>query len=114
MKPQKLVTKEWLAAKVAAEPSKVIGRALVALLNYQTDVEQSNATTIKANGVGFSKPDARVGTIGAKQFLKYGTIANWQINFWSEPRKKGIPKICKYANQLNEIANAKLLRVTNP
>ena len=108
MKTQKLVTKEWLAAKVAANPSHVIGRVLVALLRRQTEMERHGSTTVVNNGVGFSKPDARIGTITAKTFLKYGELRPWQIVAWSKPNASGLPRIVKYAGQLNEIAIAKL------
>jgi hypothetical protein len=107
------VTKEWLAAKVTANPSKTIGRALLAIYERnQTFQEQSATVTKLKNGIGFSKPDARIGSIGARQFRKYGRIAEWQINIWTKPDKKGYPRICKYADQLNTIAQAKAISST--
>ena len=74
MNEPKLVTKEWLAAKIAADPSHTIGRALVALFHQQTADEQQQNTTRFRNGAGFSKPDARIGAIAAKTFLKNGKL----------------------------------------
>lgn len=109
MKPQKLVTKEWFAAKIAANPSHTIGRALVAIFNEQTTEERSDNVTKFHNGVGFAKPDARVGAIAAKSFLKNGKLEPWQLNIWLRPNAQGLPRIVKYAEQLNNIANSKLL-----
>lgn len=102
----KIVTKEWLAAKVAANPSHVIGRALLAIYNNQTAQEQSFTSTVQRNGIGFSKPDARIGSIGARMF-KAKKLEPWVIAIWQKPAKDGLPRICKYADQLNMIANAK-------
>lgn len=102
-----IVTKEWLAARVAVDPNKIIGRALAAIYKHQTVLEQSCTATIAANGVGFSKPDARVGTIGARMFNAHGILQPWVIQVWSRPTKDGYPRICKYANQLQQIAESK-------
>lgn len=106
VKPQE-VTKEWLAARVNANPSKVIGRALLAIYSSQTEAEQSSSATRFKNGVGFSKPDARVGSIGARMFQAHGVLDSWLIKLWVRPSKDGLPRICKYAGQLNEIAKQK-------
>lgn len=101
------ITKEWLANKIKENPNKVIGRALLAIYRNQTSREQSHASTMVQNGVGFSKPDARVGTIGARMFDSHGTLQEWVIKVWSTPAKDGFPRICKYAGQLQVIALAK-------
>ena len=102
---KKIVTKDWLASKVATDPNKVIGRALLALLRNQTAEEQVGRVTVFKNGTGFAKPDARIGTLGAQAFQKTGTLPAWLLHAWAMP-KRGYPRICKYANQLNAIANA--------
>lgn len=109
MKTLQLVTKEWLAAKIAANPSHTIGRALVALFNEQTIDERSTNSTKFRNGAGFAKPDARVGAIAAKTFLKNGKLEDWQLKVWMKPNKQNLPRIVKYAEQLNGIANRKLV-----
>lgn len=101
-----LVTKEWLATKVAADPHRVIGRALAAIYARQTTQEQSGQYTQHDNGVGFSKPDARIGSIGARQFANV-KMQGWIVAIWLRPAKDGYPRICKYAAQLNAIAITK-------
>lgn len=110
MKQLQLVTKEWFAAKIAANPSNTIGRALVALFKEQTQEERSDNITKFRNGVGFAKPDARVGTIAAKTFIKNGKLEDWQLRVWMKPNKQNLPRIVKYAEQLNSIANRKLVK----
>lgn len=109
-----VVTKEWLAAKVKQDPNKVIGRALVAIYKNQTAIEQSITSTVQRNGIGFSKPDARVGTIGARMFNAHGTLDGWVVKVWSLPAKNGFPRICKYADQLQAIAEAKKIKLNRP
>ena len=110
MKPLlQLVTKEWLAEKISANPSNTIGRALVAIFNQQTFDEKDCNITKFRNGIGFAKPDARVGAIAAKTFLKNGKLEDWQLRVWLKPNKENLPRIVKYAKQLNDIANRKLI-----
>jgi hypothetical protein len=101
------VTKEWLAAKIKEDPSRTIGRALLAIYKNQTLNEQSVSSTIVQNGVGFCKPDARVGTIGARMYKAHARLDQWCIDVWMKPARDGYPRICKYANQLNAIAEEK-------
>jgi hypothetical protein len=105
---EKIVTKEKLAEWVKENPQMYIGRALVALYNRQVDEEQSSNITKYKNGVGFSANDARVGTLGAKCYLREGKLTEKLLKPWvnTDP-KTGLPRICKYAGQLNEIALAK-------
>lgn len=109
-----IVTKQWLADKLSAatETKKkyIIGRALAAIYNRQTADEQSSTATIKRNGVGFSGPDARVGSIGARMFLAHKTVEGWVLNVWMRPASDSLPRICKYAAQLNDIATARVKR----
>lgn len=84
----------------------VLGKALVAIYNRQTQDEQAAVATKIKNGVGFTGPDARIGTLGARHFLAHGTLPPWIVKAWLV-EKKGYPRICKYANQLNQIANEK-------
>lgn len=107
MTTAKIVTKEWLMAKIAENPVNTIGRALVAIFRHQTEVEKSSNTVTFRNGIGFTQADARTGSISAKYFLKHGTLEEWQLKIWNGLNKKGQPRIVKYAGQLNNIANAK-------
>lgn len=101
------VTKEWLAERLRrADANIVVGRALVAIYNRQTSAEQNATTTKNNNGEGFSKPDARIGSIGARMFLSKGQLVPWQLEIWLK-EKNGYPRICKYARQLNEVAKQK-------
>lgn len=103
-----LVTKEWLTQKIKENPPLVIGRALVALFHCQTSEERENNGTRYKNGVGFSSNDGRIGALGAKYFLKHGTLLDWQLKAWIKLDKQGFPRITKYTKQLNKIANVKL------
>lgn len=104
MRKEKIVTKEWLKGKVIANPSLYIGRALVALFNRQTAEEKQTNDTKFLNGIGFSANDGRIGALGAKYYMKYGTLLEWQLKPWLKLDKKGYPRIVKYAKQLNDIA----------
>lgn len=87
--------------------TKVVGRALVALMQRQTDEERSSNDTVEHNGVGFTGADARAGTLTAKSYLKNKTLADWQVAQWTKPTKSGYSRLTKYAKQLNEIALAR-------
>lgn len=106
-----IVTRESLAAMVSREDNeyvvRVVGRALVALFHNQTQDEKSANTAAVFNSIGFTGADAKSGSITAKYFIKHGTLLDWQVEKWVAPAKNGFPKICKYARQLNDIANSK-------
>lgn len=114
-----LVTKDSLAALLDEEKygrdyvEQVIGRALFAMLKRQTTSEQMTNSTNEDNGVGFSGPDAHGATITAKFWKKWGNLGGlsakhkWRADKWLEKKSNGYPKLCKYAKQLNEIANEK-------
>ena len=82
----------------------VIGRALLALLDRQTEDEKIAADPRVWNAVGFSGADAKSGTLTAKFFAKHGKLLDWQVDKWMKKAKNGYPRLCKYAKQLNEIA----------
>lgn len=84
----------------------VLGRALLAIYRRQTESEKTAFATKYANGIGFSGPDAKLGSRCAEYFQKNGTLAPWMAKVWLV-EKAGYPRICKYAKQLNEIANEK-------
>ncbi len=98
------VTKEWLQVQLNINKEKVIGRSLMAIYKRQTADEQSNQRTKFNNGIGFAKPDARIGGIGARQYMNGGKLEPWVIEIWMRLAKDGYPRICKYASQLNDIA----------
>jgi hypothetical protein len=87
--------------------SKVIGRALVVLLNNQTRDEQAMNATTKSNGIGFTGADAKSGSITAKYFIKHNTLLDWQIDRWTKPSASGFSRLTKYHKQLNAAAEEK-------
>lgn len=106
----KIVTKESLLNLLdTKDKSLVLGRALVALFARQTENERKDNATEEYNGIGFTGADGRSGSLTAKFYLKYGKLEQWQIDRWMKKSERtGLPRICKYANQLNQIAVAKL------
>lgn len=98
------VTKEWLAIQLNINKEKVIGRSLMAIYKRQTHDEQNGNATIKKNGIGFAKPDARIGGIGARQYMNGGKLEPWLVEIWMRLAKDGYPRICKYVMQLEQIA----------
>jgi hypothetical protein len=131
---EKIVSKEWLVNRLYLVVDKhingptnppersivlksdavtVLGRALVAIYRNQTSSEQAAFSTKYKNGIGFSGPDARLGTLGAQKFLAQGTLPEWFVKAWLV-EKNGYPRICKYAKQLNAIANEKRYLASMP
>ena len=108
MAKQVIVTRESLESMLFNENTeyvgKVIGRALAALLQRQTQEEQAANETKEHNTIGFAGCDARSGTLTAKYFLKHQRLEQWMIERWVAIGKSGFPRLCKYARQLNEIA----------
>lgn len=114
MEPQTnkpVITKEWLAQRLTVKPHLTIGRALSTIHRYQTQAEQSTSSTRESNGIGFAKPDARIGSIGARQWDTHGGIQKWVVDIWMKPAKDGYPRICKYAAQLQAINQEKKERL---
>jgi len=107
MKPE-IVTRDSLAEMLGRDNPRfvqvVIGRALLALLDRQTEDEKRAADTRVNNSIGFTGADAHSGTLTAKYFAKHGFLLDWQVAKWTKPAKNGYPRLCKYAKQLNEIA----------
>lgn len=102
-----IVTKDYLKLKVAENPVLTIGKALVAIYERQTNDEKSALSTTHKNDIGFSAAHARIGSIGAKEFKNNKRLPTWVLKVWEHKDRKGYPRICKYAKQLNEIANEK-------
>lgn len=104
----KIVTPQILLSMLTTQDRqrqiKIIGRALVALFNRQTEDEKSVNDVKDANSRGFSGADAKSGSLTAKYFLKHRTLLDWQIDKWLKPTRNGMPRICKYHKQLNEVA----------
>ena len=107
-KQKQIVTRDTIA-RMLDNPNRkyvetVIGRALLALLDRQTEDEKRAADTRVWNAVGFSGADARSGTLTAKFYAKHGCLLDWQVNKWTKKGRNGYPRLCKYHKQLNEIA----------
>lgn len=106
-----IVTRESLQAQLNnATPEKriqIVGRALVALFDRQTQTEKQINHTQNWNTVGFSGSDAKAGSLTAKSFLKHGTLQDWQVERWLKLGSNGYARLTKYHRQLNDIAEAK-------
>ena len=83
----------------------MVGRALVHLFNRQTQDEKATDDTRHNNLRGFTPADAKSGSITAKTFLKRKVLLDWQLERWTKPNVKGIPRIAKYHSQLNDVAS---------
>lgn len=108
MKKQVLVSRDSLQRMIdnadAVKRQHIIGRALVALFERQTEDEKRDNTTKLDNNVGFAGCDSKSGSLTAKSYLKNKGLATWQVEKWTARQKNGFARICKYAGQLNEIA----------
>jgi hypothetical protein len=82
----------------------VIGRALVALFQRQTESEKSTNDTHNENDIGFSGADAKSGSLTAKYYLKHKKLEQWQIEKWTKRSKNGYARLTKYHKQLNDVA----------
>ena len=66
--------------------------------------EQNSLFTKNRNGVGFTAFDAKVGSLTAIHYIKYGSLLPWHVEYWSKIMPNGYPRITRYAKQLNEVA----------
>ena len=107
----KIITRDWMCNYIANRSPKqveqMVGRALVHLFNRQTEDEKAVNDTREHNNIGFTPADAHTGCITAKVFLKRRALLDWQLERWTKPNVKGIPRIAKYHAQLNQVAEAK-------
>lgn len=109
---KELVTKESLI-RMLQDPrpgfaERVVGKALVAIFNRQTEAEKATNDTRVWNNIGFTGADGPQGCKSAKFYMKHGCLQDWALEKWLKPTgKTGYPRIAKYWKQLNEIANEK-------
>lgn len=106
------VTRESLTELICrgdAVAMHAIGRALVHLLNRQTNEEQRDNVTKNHNDRGFCPADARQGSIHAKYYIRHKQLQPWQVAYWLKANAKGIPRLAKYWAQINEEAQKKAL-----
>ena len=104
------VTKASLTALITRNDevaTHAVGRALVHLLNRQTQEEQRDNTTKNYNLRGFTPADARQGSIHAKYYLKHRKLMDWQMAYWLKPNAKGTLRLAKYWRQIDEEARRK-------
>lgn len=94
-------------AQLLQNNDKAIIRALIVLNERQTRDEQASEDTKYNNGVGFTPADAKMGTSMAEFYARRGYLTDKQLAYWKKPNRKGVWRICKYAGQLLDIANAK-------
>lgn len=111
MKTQSIVTRDNLQQMLdnadAVKQQHIVGRALVALFERQTDDEKRVNDTRILNNAGFQGCDAKSGSITAKTYLKKKSLEGWQVERWTKKGVGGYARLCKYARQLNEVAIAK-------
>jgi hypothetical protein len=48
-----------------------------------------------------------MGTSMAEFYARRGYLTDKQLAYWKKPNRKGVWRICKYAGQLLDAANAK-------
>jgi hypothetical protein len=112
MKTPAIVTKQSLQQMLNdasfEKQQHIIGRAVVALFNRQTESEKNANSTEVNNNVGFTHADSRGGSMTAKSYMKRHGLQDWQVVQWTRKQKNGFARICKYHTQLNEIAIAKV------
>lgn len=102
-----MVTKAQIVALLTTN-DKAVGRALMALHNRQTASEQIDQSTSNLNGRGFTPADAHMGSSMAVFYSARGYLTEKQLSYWRKPNAKGVPRICKYAGQLLEVAKEKV------
>lgn len=106
------MAKIWTKAeigKLLMSNDNAVGRALVVLYNRQTEMEKSIARTVVSNGVGFTNADDFIGTSMAEFYIRHNRLSEKQIGYWRKPNVKGIPRIVKYAGQLLDEANKRVV-----
>lgn len=110
-KSHALVTKDSLKSMLSHHDKRyvqaVIGRALIALAQRQTQDEIKSLRSCEHNGIGFSKVDSKVGVMVAKHYERFHRLSPWMVTNWMRPDKKGYPRLCKYHKQLDETAYEK-------
>lgn len=101
-----MTTKEQIVELLITNDRAVI-RAVIVLNQRQTLDEQQIKGTKNRNGQGFTPADAHMGTSMAEFAERTGRLTERQIAYWRKPNARGVPRICKYAGQLLEVARAR-------
>ena len=114
------LTIDSIKALLETKNKHVIGRALMAVNERQTDVEQLRKTTINRNGRGFRPSHAYMGTSMAGFYERREHLTEKQIRYWTVPSQKvkgdqrddmgrrlKVSRISIYAGQLLKVAQIK-------
>lgn len=114
MKKPVIVSRQSLQQMLNDAPADklqhIVGRALTALFQRQTETEKAGNVTDRDNDVGFTGADARSGSLTAKSYIKNRKLEQWQVDKWLKVQRNGFARLTKYHKQLNEIAVAKAAR----
>jgi hypothetical protein len=107
-KPQVIITRDILQQMLnnsdEVKVQHIVGHALVALFERQTEAEQNSEATLQNNTIGFTGVDGEWGAITAKFYIKNNKLSTKQVNMWLKKGKNGFARIAKYHSQLNEVA----------
>lgn len=114
------LTKDSILQLLGSQNKHVIGRALMALNERQTEVEQRRKSTINRNGRGFRPSHAYMGTSMAGFYESRKHLTDKQIRYWTAPTQKvkgnerdhmgrylKVSRISIYAGQLLKVAQIK-------
>lgn len=85
----------------------VVGRALLVLLDNQTESEQRSERTTELNGEGFTGTEGEFGASTAKQYKRNKRLSPRQVACWTKKNSKGYSKIAKYHRQMDAAVEAK-------
>lgn len=94
---------EWNKERIVellATNDKAVGRALLRLLQNQTNDEQVAQSVKYRNNQGFRPCHARMGTSMAEFFREKGYLSPKQAAYWRVRDKNGSMRIGIYATQL--------------
>ncbi len=111
---------DYITQLLASGNKHVIGRALVALNERQTEVEQRRKISLNRNGRGFRPCHAYMGTSMATFYENRGHLTDKQIAYWTKSTQKvkgndrdhmgrrlKVSRISIYAGQLLKVAKIK-------
>jgi hypothetical protein len=87
-------------AHLILKKSNVALRALLALYDRQTPLEQATAETLSSNGRGFNKTDANTFTKMAEGAIQRGYLTAQELAVCRKLDKRGVPRLAKYWAQI--------------
>lgn len=109
-------TKYWHEDQIKAllqRSDRAVERALLALLERQTQTEKQTESTLVRNSEGFLPGDATYMTAWAEQVRRGEKLSRGQLRHLraGTNKKPDRPRIGKYSRQLCEIANERLREI---